>query len=425
MRILLTNAFLANQTGSELYIRDIAVGLLRRGHTPIAFSPTLGQLAAEMRLATIPTIDNLNSIGEPPDIIHGHHHLETMAAVTRFPSVPAIAFCHGWLPWEEAPVRFPSIQRYIAVSETNRERLISEGGIPASAVTILPNFVDLERFRPRAPLPSKPHRALVFSNQISEDHYLAKIRRACIRHKICLDIVGRANGNATEHPEDLLINYDLVFARGRAALECLAVGTSVILCDSEGLGPMITMANFEQLRIHNMGLRVLANPLDEELLSIEIAKYDARDAQELAAHARATIGIDPAIDCLCTIYEQTIASFRPTQDPSIGAQLLSQYLTWVSRTVENDIIADRNLLGRKLAELTSTQRQLETINQNIQTAYSQLQTEYSQILERHNHLVYQARMIEDTLTWRVRQQLTKSRLVMIFVKIVKKFWCLH
>src|SRR5262249_42023998 len=112
LRVLITNNTLGEQAGSELYVRDVATGLLERGHTPIAYSSLLGDVADELRRATVPVVQDLDVLGEPPAIIHGHHHVETMTALLRFPDVPAVYFCHGWLPWEELPLRFPRILRY-------------------------------------------------------------------------------------------------------------------------------------------------------------------------------------------------------------------------------------------------------------------------------------------------------------------------
>ena len=156
MRILITNNTLAVRAGSELFVRDLAMALVRRGHDPMVFSTVLGDVADELRRATIPVLDDLRDLKVVPDVIHGQHHLDAMAAFLRFPDVPAVLVCHGWLPWEEAPVSFPSILRYVAVDDLCRERLLAEGGIPPKKIQVIRNFVDLERFRRRPPLPARP-----------------------------------------------------------------------------------------------------------------------------------------------------------------------------------------------------------------------------------------------------------------------------
>jgi hypothetical protein len=164
VRVLLTNNGLAMRAGTELYVRDVALGLLERGHQPVVYSTVLGDVAEELRRATVPVVDHLGKLAVAPDLIHGQHHLETVTALLHFPSVPAVYVCHGWLPWVEAPPRLPRILRWVAVDDTVHDRLVLESGIPPERVEVLLNFVDLARFKPRGPLPSRPARALVFSN---------------------------------------------------------------------------------------------------------------------------------------------------------------------------------------------------------------------------------------------------------------------
>ena len=99
LRILLTNNTLGARGGSELYVRDLALALMRRGHFPVAYSTVLGDVAAELREATVPVVDDLRALNMPPDVIHGQHHLDAMTAMLQFPEVPAIYVCHGWLPY--------------------------------------------------------------------------------------------------------------------------------------------------------------------------------------------------------------------------------------------------------------------------------------------------------------------------------------
>ena len=98
LRILITNNTLAGRAGTELYVRDIALALLNRGYHPIAYSSLLGEVAQELRAATVPVIDRLDALAVPPDLIHGHHHLETMTALLHFPRVPAISFATAGYP---------------------------------------------------------------------------------------------------------------------------------------------------------------------------------------------------------------------------------------------------------------------------------------------------------------------------------------
>jgi hypothetical protein len=255
LRVLITNITLASRTGSETYVRDLALRLLQRGHQPVVYSPDLGEMASEIRAATVPVIDDLEALAVEPDVIHGHHHLELMTALLQFPRAPAVFVCHDRLAWHDAPPHFPRILRYVAVDENCRDRLICEGGIAEERVRVVLNAVDLERFLPRGPLPARPQKALVFSNQAAEHTYVQAIRQACQQSGIQVDVIGQAAGQTCARPEEVLGRYDLVFAKARCALEALAVGTAVILCDLAGLGPLVQTSRVDHLRRLNLGRR--------------------------------------------------------------------------------------------------------------------------------------------------------------------------
>ena len=148
MQILITNNTLANRAGTELYVRDIALGLLARGHKVSAYSTRLGDVARELSAAGVVVTDNLDTL-PTPDIIHGHHHLDTMTAVLHFPQAPAIYICHGPTPWEEAAPRFPRIFAYVAVDHACRARTASRK-IAFACCLILSIWIDSNR-EPRFP----------------------------------------------------------------------------------------------------------------------------------------------------------------------------------------------------------------------------------------------------------------------------------
>src|SRR5262249_34234164 len=139
------------------------------------------------------------------------------------------------------------------------------------------------------------------------------------------------------NPERVLQAYDLVFAKGRSAIEALASGAAVILCDCAGVGPMVTMANVQQLRRLNFGLRALHERVSREAIAREIARYDPSDARQVTQEIRATAGASAAIDSLIGIYRAVIAEWaegegvRPTEDlraASAYLQRLSPRLRW-------------------------------------------------------------------------------------------------
>jgi hypothetical protein len=328
LRVLITNHFLRGRTGSELYVCELATSLLRLGHTPIVYSPQLGDTARELREATVPVIDNLEALASAPHLIHGQHHVETMTGLLRFPNTPAVFFCHGWLPWEETPPKHPRILRFVAVDDTCRDRLVCEHAVPEERVSVILNSVDVNQFVPRAPLPAKPARALIFSNGASESTHVGAIREACRRRGLTLDVIGADSGNVSLSPQDVLGQYDIVFAKARCALEALAVGTAVVLCDKVGAGPMVTTGDMDRLRRLNFGVRTLQERVNTEVLEREIARYDPQDAGGVSRRIRAGAGREGNIDQIVAIYHEVIREFDETahRDPDAEARAEAQYL---------------------------------------------------------------------------------------------------
>jgi len=332
LRVLLTNRILAHRTGTELYVREVAVGLSERGHLPVVYSPRLGRLAAELREQTIPVVDDPAKIGETPDIIHGHHGLETLTALLAFPGVPAVSVCHSWVGWADEPVVFPRIHRYLAVDDTCRHRLVAEHGVAPDRVDVVLNAVDLHRFRPRPPLPPRPARALIFGNYAAEAAaHVQAIRAACAEAGVSVDVAGYKSNAILERPEDTLGSYDLVFAKARAALEAAAVGCAVVLCDVAGAGPLVSTANLATVRRLNFGRRALRHEPTVELMQREIERYDAADALAVSRELRASVGLDLLLDQLIAIYSDVIAEAHTRQpDLALDARAAAAYLRRLS-----------------------------------------------------------------------------------------------
>jgi len=374
LRILITNNRLAQPSGSELYVRDLAVALLRRGHSPVVYSPHLGDLARELRQATVPVIDRLEALKAAPDLIHGQHHVEAMMALLHFPQTPAVFVCHGWLPWAETPPRFPRILRYVAVDHTCRDRLVCEGGIPEDRVRVILNFVDLGRFRARGPLPARPQRALVFSNNAREDNYYRVIESACRRAGMAVDVVGMGVNNVSQQPERILAQYDVVFAKARCALEALATGNAVVLCDQAGAGPMVTTGELARLRRLNFGIRTLQEPIRPEIIAREINRYDPADAAEVTRQVRATAGIEAAVDELIALYQNVLTEYREAGgDRESEGRAAAAYLDWLRDSLDREgAIYNPALvrLGRRLLRVPLLGRLIRTGVKSISSRFN-------------------------------------------------------
>jgi hypothetical protein len=245
-------------------------------------------------------------------------------ALLHFPKVPGIFVCHDRLAWHDSPPRHPRILRYVAVDYNCRERLTDSALIPDERVTVIYNWADTNRFLPRSPLPKAPHRALIFSNYAGMNTHLEPVQEACRRAGLLLDIIGSGTENETSRPEDVLGTYDLVFAKARCALEAMATGAAVILCDNQGLGPLVTMSNIEELRPWNFGMRCLRMPLEPSRIISEIGRYDPEDAHAVSAYVREHATLSSAVKHYLRLYGEVLAETR--NSPLSVTEELRDYL---------------------------------------------------------------------------------------------------
>jgi glycosyltransferase involved in cell wall biosynthesis len=313
MKILFTNISFDAYTGTQTVTRDLALALTRAGHTVTIYTRWIGRIADELRAAGIAMTDNLFSLDCAPDVIHGHHHEVLIEALVRFPDTPAVYLSHDATGLNDAPLKHPRIRRYFAVDKRCQARVERELGAAAGELVVIPNAVDTERFKLRGTLPAKPRRALVFSNYASKSTQLPAIQKACRKAGIELDVMGIATGTGSDHPETALPAYDLVFAKGRCALEAMAVGCAVVLCDRPGLGPIVTAEELDHLRSWNFGRALLTEPVKMGALLERIARYDAVDAAAVSARVRHEADLAGAAMRWEGIYREVVTGFDAAQ----------------------------------------------------------------------------------------------------------------
>ena len=303
LTVLITNIELSGRSGTEIVTRNLALGLLARGHLPIVYTNALGSIADELRRASIPVITDITQVAEKIDVIHGHHTSVTAIAATRFPQVPAVFLAHDFASWFDTPPLLPSIQRYIAVDQAVASRLTAEHGLSPDRVGVILNAVDMHRFTPGPALPPRPMRALAFAKNFG---HLEAITEACAARGIALDTAGSMGARVLDNPEAELPKYDLVFASALTALEAMACGRAVISCDGRGLAGLVTTSNYERWRPLNFGARTLLRAVNTDNVLSEIDRYSARDAAALMELVRQDADLEKWLDTLERLYYECI-----------------------------------------------------------------------------------------------------------------------
>lgn len=305
--ILFTNNALTDRGGTELYIRDLAFALRDRGYRPMAYSQSLGEMSAELQDGGVVVVDDLTRLPQEPDLIHAHHHVESVTAMLAFPSVPAVFVCHGTGPWQEEPPRSPTIRAYVAVSDQTRDQVVSTCNVAADSVVVIPNFVDLSRFPSRSQLPAAPRSVLVMSNQAALSGFAGVIAAECERRGIACTVRGRSSGAPVRDPAAVMARADVVVAAGRTALEAMATGCAVIVADAWGLSGLVTSGNFEAMRRGNFGLHTAQTELSQDTFSAALDCYDPAEAQLVQSRVRDSASLSAAIARWEAVYAAAMA----------------------------------------------------------------------------------------------------------------------
>jgi glycosyltransferase involved in cell wall biosynthesis len=331
VRILLTSFALEDHTGGELHLRDLARAVRARGHEVAVYARFRGPLARDLAAEGFEVVETLKGTARP-DVIHGQQQPALIAAMRAFPTTPAVHVVHNAETAMDAPLVYPRVLRHVAVDARCRRR-IDASAAPAERRRTLLNFVDLDRFTPRPHLPREPRRALVFSNYAKTVRELDALREACEAGGITLDLVGKAAGALSTTPEAILGGYDIVFAKARAAIEAMAVGCAVVLCDFRGLGELVTAARFDHLRTWNFGAGVLTRAITAEAVSRELARYDAADAAAVSARIREEASLDHAAEAWLALYGEILSEPCPAETASDRRALARAARRWAPVTL--------------------------------------------------------------------------------------------
>lgn len=313
MKILFTQWGLPDKWGgSELFLMEVAAELARRGHEVAVYAGAVGRIGRDFQERTgIPVMEDPRLCPWTPDIIHGQNRIHALKGLMAFPSIPAILYLHGFLPVLEKPFLHPRIHRYVAISQGIAKRWIEGLGIPGEKFEVIPNHIDLGRFqRVRTPL-EHPRRALLYSNGRFTEGQISEIRKACEARGLTLEMAGSCVGRQITEPEQILPDYDLVFAMGRSALEAIASGCGVIPVFADMAEEIVLPENLERLRDQNMSVRVLIHQkLTAEWIISQIERWDPQGIVAVTQWIREEACLSKTIDRLEEIYSSVISDSR-------------------------------------------------------------------------------------------------------------------
>ena len=338
MKVLITNHRLRHRGGSELFTLEIARALAARGQEVCVFSTVDGEVSRAIEKDGIRFVTEPDQCLFTPDIIHGQHHLEAMAAVAAWPGVPAIFHMHGYGPGEEVPPLHPRILKYFGNAPRMVWWIARVCEVPEAEVGVIRNFFDPARYRTvRAP-EEKTGRALVYLNNLSrESESFLELEKACREAGLELDGLGTNFPKTTETPEDVLPGYDLVFAGGRSAIEAMACGCASIPITRETMGERVHPGNFDAFRDMNYCADLNDPKIDASRALEEIRRIDPSETTQVSGRIRNEDTLDVTVDALVDEYSKIIDRFakRPPTDPGAEFRAMARYLCWTAAHVKD------------------------------------------------------------------------------------------
>jgi len=303
VKILIATYYYHALTGSELFAFTLAECLTLKGHSVCLYSPHIGGIITQQtRKLSIPVYDDLLKLRQEKfDIIHASHNITACETRYCFQHTPMVFLSHGVAPaLEQPPIHDLNISKFLAVTEEVRDNLLRKG-ITRRETAIFRNIVNTDRFAPTQPLNSRPKKALIFSRKFDEVTKCA-IQQACTLKRIEVEIV-----NDTVFDVETYMNQvDIIFTRGRGAIEAMATGRIVII-PGDGL---VTEKNFKEIQKCNFsGRRFHKNP-NVTFFKDAIEKYDSTLGENNRSIALKYFSADLRVQKLIDIYRQVIHTYE-------------------------------------------------------------------------------------------------------------------
>ena len=385
MKILYCNVSMVGRSGTEVVTLETVEQLLQAGHQVAMFVTELGRSAESARSRGLTIINSLNHLDWTPDVIHSNHVFESLTAASRFPHVPQVFICHDSQTWHSGPPLISAVRRGLAVDQVCQLRIESEAARFSPTVELLPNAVDMIRFKKRDAIPERPRKALILSKHAIHRQI---INEACAARKIEVEFIGP--GLAGCEVDDLpshLAKYDLVFATGRMALESAVCGCGVIVVDGRGMAGRLTSDNLIAWRKHNFGRALLTISVNLESLLNAIDSYNREDALNIANTLRGIADLDSYVSQLEAHYRQAIAIAQ--NDPISAAEVLAD-LPFAFLSVFNATVGlPSSATSFAIAEHSNQHREIAQAFPKLQEQYCEVLTQREQTADALSRLQIQ------------------------------------
>jgi hypothetical protein len=362
MRVLIGAHRIADYTGSELYVHELARALKQRDMTVGLFCLFSGSLARSARTHGIQVFDASNMMGIKhfgADIVHSHHVTAFHLAVELLPGVPIVHGILGALPeLEQLPAGIEAASRIIVVSERLRDLVSGRTAHPLD-IELVRNWFDdtalVERPRGTLSANNARHRVLVISNNEStpRDDALRELTR---RGMVSVTRIGGA-GRQVAIDSSTIAEADLVITMGRTVLLAAAAEVPVIVADQHLSDGLLTIETIDRLAPTNFTGRAFRHAITADHLWGEILRSKTTDLRVLARKVQAEYRLSERARQFVEIYRDVLSAPIPPHGPPRGEGLA--YLR-MAREMERLRWAGPFTGGRMAATLGALRRRWNT-----------------------------------------------------------------
>jgi glycosyltransferase involved in cell wall biosynthesis len=147
-KILIGCILFKDLTGSEMYVYQLAQGLIALDYDVSIVSPNIGGVLTQKAIDLGIKVYNFNTLPKNTkfDLIHCQHYPITETLVKLFPSTKKICTIHSEVNETENPYQHFSILKYIAIRPEIKEHLIKNFGLLESQIVVIYNPIDENRF---------------------------------------------------------------------------------------------------------------------------------------------------------------------------------------------------------------------------------------------------------------------------------------
>ncbi|HYH53489.1 MAG TPA: hypothetical protein VD761_05100 [Solirubrobacterales bacterium] len=361
--------------GTETYVFTVAEHLDRLAHEPVIYSPQPGRGVAVARERGL-TVVGPGELSEDFDVVLVQDAAVAYEVAELRPGVPSVFVAHSESFDPQSPPQLPgTVDLQLALNDRVARRL---GSFAAdSEVVRLRQPIDTERFLAPGPLPEKPRRALLLSNNLVADRG-AMLEEAC--REIGLELV-RAGGNdrQTTDPREALGAADIVIGYGRAVLEAMACGRAAFVYDWSGGEGWVTAETYSEIEADGFAGRGDV-VLDRAGLVSALKEYDRSmgpvNRDLVVAHHRANVHAQQLVE----IFGRLASPQRRPEAPLADMARLVR-LEWRARAEVHGVRVENARLHTELndkgEELIATREDLQQTEEHLRDSVSGYETSLS------------------------------------------------